>query len=377
MKIQFVDLSRQYDSIRSEVDNAISNVLDRSAFILGENVEVFENQFAEFCKVKHCVGVDSGTSALALSLEAIGVKPGDEVITVPNTFIATALAISWSGARPVFVPIQPDTYNMDPSKLEAAITERTKAILPVHLYGQPCDMSPIMEIAEKHDLRVVEDACQAHGAEYNGKKVGSFGDAAAFSFYPGKNLGAYGDGGAVVTNDSEINNSIRMLRNYGQKEKYNHILKGYNRRLDGVQAAVLYVKLKRLEEWNEMRRKNAAYYNKLLSDSCNDIDLPKEAHYSKHIYHIYALRSNYRDLLKEFLESRGIATGIHYPIPVHLQKSYADLGYKEGDFSITEGYSKQLLSVPMFPELKKEEIEYVAESINEFALKSKRVGSLQ
>jgi dTDP-4-amino-4,6-dideoxygalactose transaminase len=369
MKICFVDLKRQYENIKPEIDLAIADVLDRSAFILGEKVEKFEGEFAGFCSSKHCIGVDSGTSALALSLEACGIGPGDEVITVPNTFIATVLAISWVGARPVFVPIDPETYNMDSSKLEGMITEKTKAILPVHLYGQMCDMSHINELAEKHGLKVIEDACQAHGAEYRGKRAGSFGDAAAFSFYPGKNLGAYGDGGAIVTSNPEVDEKIRMLRDYGQKEKYHHVMMGYNRRLDGIQAAILSVKLRYLEKWNEMRRDNAGLYDKLLAGAGNAIETPKEALHARHIYHIYALRLDSRDSLKKFLEDGGVAAGIHYPIPVHLQRAYAGLGYKKGDFPVTEECSGRLLSLPMFPELKREEIEFVAEKINGFVSK--------
>lgn len=370
MKIDFVDLKRQYDSIRPEIDLAISDVFDKTAFILGEKVERFEKEFAGFCSSKHCIGVDSGTSALALCLEACGIGPGDEVLTVPNTFIATVLAISWSGARPVFVPIDPETYTMDPEGIGDAITDKTKAIMPVHLYGQVCDMEPIIEIAEKHDLKVIEDACQAHGAERGGKRAGSFGDAAAFSFYPGKNLGAYGDGGAVVTSSQEIDERIRMLRDYGQKVKYHHDMMGYNRRLDGLQAAVLSVKLRRLDEWNGMRRANAKLYDKLLNLTGSRIQTPVEAADSRHIYHIYALRTDSRDALMRLLNENDIATGIHYPIPVHLQKAYSGLGYKRGDFPVTEKYADQMLSIPMFPELKREEIEFIAEKINSFQSRS-------
>jgi dTDP-4-amino-4,6-dideoxygalactose transaminase len=366
MKIGFVDLKRQYDGIKPEIDQAISDVLDETSFILGEKVKGFEKEFAAFCRSRHCIGVDSGTSALALCLEACGVGAGDEVLTVPNTFIATVLSISWSGARPIFVPIDPDTYTMDPERIEGAITNKTKAIMPVHLYGQVCDMKPITEIAEKHDLKIVEDACQAHGAERGGKRAGSFGDAAAFSFYPGKNLGAYGDGGAVVTGNAEIDKRIRMLRDYGQKKKYHHEMMGYNRRLDGLQAAILSVKLKRLDEWNDMRRANAKLYYKLLDVPGKRIRTPVEAPDSRHIYHIYALRTDSRDGLMRLLGENGIASGIHYPIPVHMQKAYSGLGYKRGDFPITEKYAGQILSIPMFPELKKEEIEFIAEMVNSY-----------
>jgi len=361
MEIKFVDLGRQYHSIKKEMDPAIQDVLDRTCFILGEKVERFEKEFAGFCNAKHCIGVDSGTSALQLALEACGIGPGHEVITVTNTFIATAFAISAVGAKPVFVRVDRDTYNMDPESIEKAITKRTRAILPVHLYGQPCDMDPIMETARKRGLKVIEDACQAHGAEYKGRKAGSIGDAAAFSFYPGKNLGAYGDGGAVVTNDTAANEKVRMLRDYGQKEKYKHIIRGYNRRLDALQAAVLSVKLRHLDDWNGMRRANASLYNKLLPDS---VSKPAEAtSYAKHVYHIYAIRSKERDKLIKTLASKGISSGIHYPIPIHLQRAYADLKYKKGDFPAEEEMADEMVSLPMFPELKKEEIEFIADAI--------------
>jgi len=365
MPINFVDLKRQYDSIKDDIDSAIKDTMEKTAFILGDKVSDFEKSFASFCGSDFCVGVDSGTSALALAMEACGIGAGDEVITVPNTFIATALSISWLGAKPVFVPIEPDTYNMDPSSLETVITSKTKAILPVHLYGQTCDMDPILEIAGKHDLKVIEDACQAHGAEYNGKRAGSLGDAAAFSFYPGKNLGAYGDGGAVVTNNPETDEKVRMLRDYGQKRKYHHVMMGYNRRLDGLQAAILSVKLGHLDKWNGMRRHNAELYGRLLGGS-KAVMMPKEAGYAKHVYHLYVIRSEKRDRIKRALESKGIATGIHYPIPIHLQEAYSGLGYKRGDYPVTEKYSEQLLSLPMFPELTKEEIGIVAETVNEY-----------
>ena len=358
-KINFVDLGRQYSSIKEEIDEAIQRVLDNTSFILGNEVEEFEKNFAEYCEVKHCVGVDSGTSALSLVLKALGVKEGDEVITVPNTFIATTLAISSVGASIKFVDVD-EHYNMDVAQLRNAISERTKAIIPVDLFGQVADMDEVMAIAREHNIKVIEDACQAHGAESKGRKAGSFGDVACFSFYPGKNLGAYGDGGAVVTNNEELKERLIALRNYGSKVKYHHPVKGFNNRLDALQAAVLNVKLKHLDEWNDKRRRNAQLYNELLDNT------PKEKDGNKHVYHLYVIRSDKRDVLAEFLENKGIYTGVHYPIPIHLQKAYEELGLKEGDFPVTEKYAKEMLSLPMFAELNEEEIRYIAESIKEF-----------
>lgn len=369
MKINFVDLKRQYLSIKDDIDKSIFKVIEKTDFVLGEEVEKFEAKFARFCNTKYCVGVDSGTSALKLALIALGIKQGDEVITVPNTFIATVLAISDIGAKPVFVDINPDSYNIDVLKIEKIITKKTKAILPVHLYGQTANMDPIMDIAEKYNLKVVEDACQAHGALYKNKKAGSIGDVGCFSFYPGKNLGAYGDGGAITTNNKEVAEKIRMLRNYGQKVKYHHLLKGFNNRLDSIQAAVLNVKLKYLDKWNESRRKIALMYNKLLKGIAVT---PKEMDYATHIYHLYVIRIKNRDRLRDYLKSKGISTIIHYPIPIHLQKAYFDLGYKEGSFLLTESYSKEILSLPMFPELNKEEIDFIVKCIKEFGDKNKQ-----
>lgn len=363
MQINFVDLKKQYNSIKDDVDEAIKRVIDNTAFILGDEVEAFEKEFAQYCGVKYCVGVDSGTSALSLALKSLGIGEGDEVITVPNTFIATTLAISSVGADVKFVDIDPDTYNIDVNKLKEAISDKTKAIIPVHLFGQAADMDEILEFAKENNLKVIEDACQAHGAEYKGKKAGSMGDVACFSFYPGKNLGAYGDGGALVTNDEEIKEKLIALRNYGSKIKYHHPLKGFNNRLDGIQAAVLRVKLKQLDEWNEKRWKNAQLYSELLKDS---VEVPVEKEGYKHVYHLYVIKSKERDRLGEFLGNKGISTGIHYPVPIHLQKAYEDLGLDKGSFPVTEKCSEEMLSLPMFAELSEEEIKYIAESIKEF-----------
>jgi len=364
LNVPFVDLNRQYDSIKKEVDSKISAVLESGHFILGKDVENFEGNFASFIGVKNCVGLDNGTSALELSLRALGIGEGDEVITVANTFIATASSIAFTGARPVLVDIDKEIYNIDVTKIEEAITPKTKAIMPVHLYGQPADMDEITKIAKKHDLFVIEDACQSHGAEYRGRKTGSLGNVAAFSFYPAKNLGCFGDGGAIVTDDDRIAEKIRMLRDYGQKEKYQHMFIAYNRRLDTIQAAVLGVKLKYLEKWNQRRREVARLYNEGLKNI--DVVTPVERDYNKHVYHLYVIRTKERDRLKEFLQAKGISTGIHYLIPIHLQPAFKHLGYEKGDFPVTEGYSKEILSLPIFPELKKEEVEYISDCIAEF-----------
>ncbi|MHB0858718.1 MAG: DegT/DnrJ/EryC1/StrS family aminotransferase [Anaerolineae bacterium] len=360
MKVPFVDLKAQYASIRAEVNEAISQVLDNTDFVLGQSTSLFENEFAHYCEAKAAVGVDSGTSALELALRAYRIGSGDEVITAANTFIATALAISYTGATPVFVDVDPVTYNMDPRQLDRAITDRTKAIIPVHLYGQPADMDPIMEIAHHYELVVIEDACQAHGARYKGKRTGSLGHAAAFSFYPSKNLGAFGDGGMVVTNDEEIAASVKMMRNYGQVEKYRHVLRGYNHRLDTLQAAVLRVKLQHLDDWNAARRRHAAWYRQALeglSTIC-----PTEADYAEAVYHLYVVRVHDRENLSQNLQQQGIACGVHYPIPIHLQEAYRDLGYEAGSFPVTERYARQILSLPMYPELGEAQLAHVAKA---------------
>jgi dTDP-4-amino-4,6-dideoxygalactose transaminase len=364
MKVNFVDLKAQYQTIKPEIDAAIQDVISNTAFILGKAVADFEEQFADYCGVKHCAGINSGTSALIMAMQALGVGEGDEVITTTNTFIATAEAISYTGATPVLVDIEDNSYNMDPKKLEAAISGKTKAIIPVHLYGQPADMDPIREIADKKGIVVIEDACQAHGAEYKGKRAGSLGSVGCFSFYPGKNLGAYGEGGAVTTDDEKIAQKVRMLRDHGSPKKFYHEYIGNNCRLEGIQGAVLSVKLKHLDKWNDARRRNADLYRKYLEDA--DIGLPQEMPYARHVYHIFCVRVKDREKLIDFLKGKGIFTNIHYPIPIHLQKAYSFLGYKKGDFPVTEGSMDRILSLPMFAELTEEQIKYTADCIKEF-----------
>jgi dTDP-4-amino-4,6-dideoxygalactose transaminase len=362
--IPFVDLKAQYRSIKPEITAAIEAVLESTHFVLGPQVAGFEQEFAAYCQAEHAVGVNTGTSALHLALLAAGVGPGDEVITVPHTFVATAAAVIYTGARPVFVDVDPRSYTMDVSRIEDAITERTKAILPVHLYGQPADMDPILEIAGRRGLVVIEDACQAHGAEYKGRRAGSLGDLGCFSFYPGKNLGAYGEGGAVTTDNPEFARRLRMLRDWGAERKYHHELKGYNFRLEELQAAVLRVKLRHLERWTESRRANAACYRVALADL--PLGQPAEAPHVRHVYHIYAVRTDGpqgRARLQEVLSRAGVQTGIHYPVPVHLQEAYADLGYRRGDFPHAEAAADQVLSLPMFAELTSEQIEAVAAAV--------------
>ncbi len=361
MKIPLVDLKQQYISIKGEIDAAILKVIDKADFIMGENTRELEKEFAKFCDVKYGVATSSGTTALHLALIACGIKAGDEVITAPNTFIATTEVISHVGARVVFVDIDESSYTIDVSKIERVVTKKTKAIIPVHLYGQPADMDPIVEIAQKYGLQVIEDGAQAHGAEYKGRRVGSIGDAACFSFYPGKNLGAYGDAGMVVTNDEQIAETAKLLSNHGRKEKYSHLVEGYNYRMAEIQAAVLRVKLRHLEDWTEKRRRNAGLYNELLKGT--NIILPKEKEYAKHVYHLYVVRSPERNKIETTLKENDIATGIHYPIPLHLQEAYNYLQYKKGDFPIAEKCSNEILSLPMFPELTKEQIQRIVSII--------------
>ena len=364
MNVPFIDLQAQYKTIAPQIDAAIAEVVHTGNFILGKQVTQFEQAFARFCEADHAIGVDCGTSALELALRAYGVGPGDEVITTANTYIATAFAASHTGATPILVDVDPVTYNMVPELFERVITPRSKVVIPVHLYGQPADMDAILEIARRHHLIVIEDACQAHGARYKGRRVGSLGDAAAFSFYPAKNLGAYGDGGMVVTSDPEIAEKVRMLRFEGQSQKYYHDIKGYNHLLDTIQAAVLMVKLPHLDEWNQARRAHAAQYDRLLADS--GVVTPKIASYAESVYHLYIIRVSERDQLQAFLKEKRIFTGIHYPIPIHLQKAYSELGYKPGNFPVTDKIAGEILSLPMYAELADEQIAEVAETIKAF-----------
>jgi len=362
--IPFLDLKAQYRDIKEEIDQAIAAVLESGQFVLGEQVEAFEQEFAAACGATYGVATNSGTSALHLALLALGIGPGDEVITVPFTFVATVAAIHYTGARTTFVDIDPRSFTMDPNQLERAITNHTKAIIPVHLYGQPAHMEAISEIARRHGLPVVEDACQAHGAEYQEKPVGSLGDLGCFSFYPGKNLGAYGEGGIIVTNHRHYARTTRMLRDWGQERKYHHVLKGFNYRMEGIKGAVLRVKLRRLQEWTEKRRLWAACYSRTLKNS--QVSVSVESPNCRHVYHIYAVRSSQRDALQQTLLSAGIHTGIHYPIPVHLQEAYADLGYRTGDFPHSERAAREVLSLPMYPELTPAAIDKVAAEIRGF-----------
>jgi len=368
MRIRFVDLKAQYRSIENEVKEGIDYVIQNTDFILGKSVQEFESEFAEFLGIKHAIGVGNGTDALILALLGLGVKSGDEVITAANTFIATVNAISLSGAKPVLVDMSPDTYNIDADKIEKVITPKTKVLIPVHLYGQACDMTKIMDIAHKHNLHIVEDACQAHGCTFDSKRVGTFGDYGCFSFYPGKNLGGYGDGGMVVTNDDSLAEQIRLLRNVGQKKKSYHKIIGYNSRLDSIQSAVLRVKLKYIDKWNTQRRDNADRYTQLLKD-IPEVRTPFRKF--DHVYHLYVIQTPLRDKLRGHLKNKGIETGIHYPIPIHLQEAYTGLGYKLGDFPETERYSKAILSLPMYPELTDEEISLVVNEIKKFLYENK------
>ncbi len=370
--IPFVDLKAQYAGIKGEVNAAIQGVLDSCQFTLGTEVVKFEEEFAAFSGAEIGIGVSTGTSALHLALLAADIGPGDEVITIPHTFVATVAAIEYTGATPVFVDIDPVTFTMDPSLIEAAITPRTKAIIPVHLYGQAADMDPIVEIARKHDLVVIEDAAQAHAAEYKGRRVGSLGDMACFSFYPGKNLGACGEGGMVVTNSTEYARKIRMLRDWGAEQKYHHVLKGYNYRLEGIQGAVLRVKLKYLESWTEARRAAASRYDALLAGS--DYATPLALEHNRHVYHVYAIRTSSRQALQEHLQTQGVQSGIHYPTPVHLLPAYADLGYKQGQFPHSEAAANEVLSLPMFPELTEAQTSEVADALLSVAARTSAVG---
>jgi dTDP-4-amino-4,6-dideoxygalactose transaminase len=363
VRVRFVDLSAQHKPLESELKDVFSRVLANGSFVLGPEVEKFEKMFAAYCQAEHCVTVTNGTAALQLVLQGLGVGPGDEVITVAHTFIATAEAINAAGARPVFVDIDPLSYTMDPTKLEKAITSKTKAIIPVHLYGQPADMDSINAIAAKQGIPVIEDSCQAHGAEYKGRRTGSLGKAACFSFYPSKNLGACGEGGAVTTNDPELAKKIRMLRDHGSVKKYEHDFPAYNLRLEGIQGGVLAVKLPYLDGWNDNRRVLAARYQELFAAS--KVVTPKEMRYSHHVYHLYVIVVEDREALKKALSEQGIENGLHYPVPLHLQKAYAYLGYKEGDFPVSEYVAANHISLPMYAELPIEHAEHVAKTVLE------------
>lgn len=374
MNIPFLDLKANYNSIKSEVDSAIQNVLDNTAYILGASVQNFEKDFAAAQQVKYCLGTSSGTDANHLVLWGLGIGAGDEVIIPANTFIATAWGATLCGATPVFVDCHPESYNIDPAKVEAAITSKTKAIVAVHLYGQSADLDPLKEIAKKHNLILVEDAAQAHLAEYKGKPIGGLTAAASFSYYPGKNLGAYGEGGAVTTNDEELFNKVKKLREHGQSQKYYHESYGHNYRMEGIQGAVLGVKLKHLSKWTDARRAVASKYNVGLKD-VSKVITPKEMSYAKHVYHLYVIQLNdgslessnkLRDRLKEYLTQQGVNVGLHYPIPLHLQECFKSLGYKKGDFPNSERIAEAGLSLPMFPEMTDEQINYVIGKVKEF-----------
>ncbi|MBY5568167.1 DegT/DnrJ/EryC1/StrS family aminotransferase [Rhizobium leguminosarum] len=360
--IPFLDIKAQYQSIKGEIDAAVLGVLASGQYVLGDEVARFEQEFADYCNVKHAIAVNTGTSALHLALLAAGVGPGDEVITVPFTFVATVSAICYTGARPVFVDVELVTLTMDPAEVEAKITPRTKAIVPVHLYGQMANMDAIKAIAERHGIPVIEDACQAHGAQYKGHRAGSIGLSGCFSFYPGKNLGACGEGGMVVTNDDDQAKTMRMLRDWGQEQRYHHLLKGFNYRMDAIQGAILRVKLRHLEAWTEARRTHARRYSSLLAGS-TVLTTPVEAADRRHVYHVYAIRSRDRDGLQRLLSAEGIPSGLHYPIPVHLQKAHADLGYQAGDFPVSEAAAREVLSLPIYPEMPVRHVDQVVAAL--------------
>jgi dTDP-4-amino-4,6-dideoxygalactose transaminase len=364
MEIPAEDLTRQYQQIKYEIWAAMEMVLPTGKYTLGPTLRAFEEEFAAYCGVNYCLGISNGTEALHLALVALSIGPGDEVITVANTYVATAFAISYVGATPIFVDIDPVTYNIDPSKVEEKITDRTRAIIPVHLYGHPVDMDPLLEIAQQYGLKVIEDAAQSHGALYKGRKTGSLGDIGCFSFYPSKNLGGYGDGGGITTNDPDLYDKIQVLRYMGQYVKHTHEIIGFQQRLDPLQAAILRVKLRHLETWNEARRRWAALYNDLLADL--PVILPAESEFAKHVYYMYTIRCQERDALRDWLAERGIGTQLIYGIPVPLQRAYQHLGYKEEDIPVAAQYAKELLCLPMFPELREEEVCAVAEAIRKF-----------
>lgn len=362
-KIQLVDLSVQHKALKKELNTAVLRVVGSSQFILGQEVSDFEEKFARFCDAGYAVGVDNGVSALELGMRALGIRTDDEVLTPVNSFIASSSSITFTGATPCLVDCDEETFNIDLQDAERRLSKKTRAIMPVHLYGQPAQMEEIKTFAKRHNLFIIEDACQAHGAVYKGRRVGSFGDIAAFSFYPGKNLGAWGDAGCLVTNSKKISQTVSQMRNYGQKEKYHHKFVAWNRRMDTIQAAVLLVKIKYLDRWNKKRQEIAKKYRQRLSGL--SIALPVTAPGRTHVYHQFVIRSPKRDLLKEHLAKKGIATGIHYPIPIHLQEAYKSLGYKKGDFPVAEKVSKEILSLPMYPEMTDKQIDYVVEAVKE------------
>jgi len=366
MGVPFLDLRAQYQSIKPEIDQVIQDVISDCAFALGKYVLEFEKNFAAFCETKHCVATNTGTAALHLVMRALGIGPGDEVITAANTFIATCEPISYQGATPVLVDIDEETYTLDPAKLKAAITDRTKLIVPVHLYGRPAEMDPIKKIADDAGIPVLEDTCQAHGATYRGQKTGSLGVAGCFSFYPAKNLGAYGEGGAAVTDSDDLAVRMRRLRDHGSDRKYYHTEIGYNYRLEGIQGAVLNVKLRHLEKWNAARQAHAERYRALLGDPPGRVKLPPADDDCRSVYHLFVIGVERRDELQKLLADRGIGCLIHYPVPVHRQEAYAHLGYKKGDFPVTEKLANRILSLPMFPELKEEQLQEVGNAIREF-----------
>lgn len=364
IRVPFLDLNAHHAPLREEFDAAISEVIDSGAFAGGPFVENFEADFAAYNNAKYAVGLGSGTEALWLSLLACGIGAGDEVITVANTFMATAEAITYCGARPVFVDVDESTYTMDPAGLEKALTSRTKAVIPVHLFGQPADMDPILEFARAHNLYVIEDAAQAHGAEYKGRRAGTLGDVGCFSFYPGKNLGAFGEAGAVTTDNADLQEKIRVLRDHGQVRKYRHTMIGWNCRMDGIQGAILRIKLKHLDAGNSLRRDHARRYAEAF-EGMEEVVAPIQASYARHVYHVYALRVQDRDQLMWLLKEKGIQCGVHYPVPVHLQKAYCSLGYKEGSLPVSEQVALEFISLPMFPELTEEQIGMVTLAVRE------------
>ena len=364
MKVPFIDLRTQHNALKAELDQAFTRVMERADFALGEDVVRFEDEFAEYCGTQSAIGVDCGLSALELSLRAFEIGPGDEVIIPAHTFIATAAAVSFTGATPVFVDVEQSTQNIDVSQIEGAITQRTKAIIPVHLFGLPAEMESILSLARIYGLVIIEDACQAHGAQYEGKRVGSLGHAAAFSFYPTKNLGGCGDAGIVVTNDPSVTDKVRAMRNCGQRTKYLHELPPFNHRMDTIQAALLRVKLRHLDEWLERRRAHAGLYSRLLEG--NGVITPVQASNSTHVFHLYVVRTPNRNALQVYLREHDIGTMVHYPIPIHLQPFYTENGSRQGQYPVSEKLCSEVLSLPLFPEMTTEQVQYVAETVLEF-----------